>query len=159
MRPRTLASFVVLSAALLVFSTAILSGGGLVAAQETGTSNDSGADTDGDGLSDETENRTFSTDPETPDTDGDGLTDGEEVDQYLSNPTNADTDADGIADGEEVEAGTDPTDPTSQNMSTTQSAPEIPVGETSLVNGLTELVVSFMLGAVVGGAAVVFVRR
>jgi hypothetical protein len=90
-------------------------------------------DSDGDGLSDDDENR-LGTDPNNPDTDGDGLLDGFEVrngfDPLLpgeelldsdgdglnnleeqaagTNPNNPDTDGDGLTDAEEIMIGTDP---------------------------------------------------
>lgn len=65
-------------------------------------------DSDGDGLTDEHENR-IGTKPSNPDTDGDALTDGQEVLQYDTNPLDPDTDYDGLTDGEEVLIyGTDP---------------------------------------------------
>ncbi len=67
-------------------------------------------DADGDGLGDDEETDTYSTDPNNPDTDGDGLLDGEEV-AIGSNPLVKDTDGDGIEDKDEVDAGTDPTNP------------------------------------------------
>jgi len=70
-----------------------------------------GVDSDGDGLSDEAEEKR-GTDPNDPDTDGDGLNDGPEVNKYGTDPTDADTDNDKFDDG--VETGqydTDPTDP------------------------------------------------
>lgn len=65
-------------------------------------------DSDGDGLSDETEGG-LGTDPFDPDTDEDGLTDGEEVKTYRTDPLNPDTDYDGLKDGAEVHTHT--TDP------------------------------------------------
>ena len=67
-----------------------------------------GADGDGDGLSD-SEEASRGTDPANPDTDGDGLTDGAEAARG-TDPTQADTDGDGASDGAEVSAGTDPKD-------------------------------------------------
>ncbi len=65
-------------------------------------------DTDGDGLSDNEEQR-IGTNPNNPDTDGDGLSDGKEVDKYETNPLNSDTDGDGLKDGREVnDTDTDP---------------------------------------------------
>jgi outer membrane protein OmpA-like peptidoglycan-associated protein len=67
------------------------------------------ADTDGDGLKDGEEVKTYKTDPLKADTDGDGLKDGEEVNVNKTDPTKADTDGDGLKDGEEVETyKTDP---------------------------------------------------
>lgn len=69
-------------------------------------------DTDGDGLTDFEEVRTFLTDPLNPDSDYDGLSDGAEVHTYQTNPLKADTDDGGVADGHEViEDGTNPLDP------------------------------------------------
>jgi len=60
-------------------------------------------DTDGDGLKDGEEVKTYKTDPLNPDTDGDKLRDGEEVFQYKTNPLDPDTDHDGLQDGYEVQ--------------------------------------------------------
>lgn len=73
-------------------------------------------DTDGDGLTDDSEAR-YGSDPEVTDTDGDGLTDGEEAVWRNTSPTLADSDGDGFTDGEEVLAGTDPLDPASRPAS------------------------------------------
>lgn len=59
-------------------------------------------DTDDDGLNDREELFTYRTDPLRKDTDGDGLGDGEEVLTYKTNPLNKDSDADGLTDGDEV---------------------------------------------------------
>ncbi len=67
------------------------------------------ADTDGDGLSDGAEVKTYNTNPLKADSDGDGLTDAEEVNTYRTDPNKADTDGDGLGDGEEVtKTKTDP---------------------------------------------------
>jgi hypothetical protein len=71
------------------------------------------ADTDGDGLNDGAEVKTYRTDPKKPDTDADTVSDGAEVLQYHSNPLVMDSDGDGYADGFEVNMGTDPSDPAS----------------------------------------------
>ncbi len=66
-------------------------------------------DTDGDGLKDGEEIKTFNTDPLNADSDGDGLADGAEVKEYKTNPNKADTDGDGLSDGDEVKTHyTDP---------------------------------------------------
>ena len=66
-------------------------------------------DTDGDGLNDGEEFKTFFTAPLNPDTDGDGLKDGEEVRSYKTDPVKADTDADELSDGDEISTyNTDP---------------------------------------------------
>jgi serine/threonine protein kinase len=64
-------------------------------------------DTDGDGLSDQTE-REMLLDINSSDTDGDGLSDGEEVRVYGTDPKKRDTDGDGISDGDEVAGCTNP---------------------------------------------------
>lgn len=70
------------------------------------------ADTDGDGLTDGEEVKTYKTDPLNPDTDFDGLTDGEEVKKYKTNPLERDTDKGGVSDGHEVLIdNTNPLDP------------------------------------------------
>ncbi len=66
-------------------------------------------DADGDGLSDEDEDK-VGTDPDNPDSDGDGLTDGDEVWEHETNPLDADTDGDGYDDALEISEGLDPTD-------------------------------------------------
>jgi outer membrane protein OmpA-like peptidoglycan-associated protein len=66
------------------------------------------SDKDGDGLT-KREEKELGTDPDNPDTDGDGLKDGEEVRTYITNPLNTDSDTDGLTDGEEVKTySTDP---------------------------------------------------
>ncbi|HMV67701.1 MAG TPA: hypothetical protein PKA64_12705 [Myxococcota bacterium] len=66
------------------------------------------ADTDGDGLDDDTE-ATLGTHPGLVDTDGDGLGDGAEVLVHGTDPLDADTDGDTLSDGAEVAThGTDP---------------------------------------------------
>jgi len=76
---------------------------GLTTAQERrlGT-NPKVADTDGDGLSDGDEMRTYRTNPLRTDTDGDGLKDGDELFKYRTDPTKFDTDGDGLGDGDEI---------------------------------------------------------
>jgi outer membrane protein OmpA-like peptidoglycan-associated protein len=59
-------------------------------------------DTDGDGLKDGEEVKTYKTDPLNPDTDGDKLNDGDEVFRYKTDPLDPDTDDDGLDDGYEV---------------------------------------------------------
>ncbi len=59
------------------------------------------ADTDGDGLSDSTEER-IGTDGSDADTDDDGLGDGAEVNVHETDPNDPDTDDDGFSDGAEV---------------------------------------------------------
>ena len=67
------------------------------------------SDFDNDGLSDLAEYNSGASDPTKSDSDGDGLTDGEEV-AAGTQPLIADTDGDGINDGAEGTAGTDPLD-------------------------------------------------
>jgi Tol biopolymer transport system component len=86
-------------------------GDGLINSEELALGTDPFlADTDGDGLADGDEVRTYLTDPLVPDTDEDGLSDGEEL-QYTTDPLNPDTDADMLTDGDEVERRTVPVDP------------------------------------------------
>ncbi len=59
-------------------------------------------DTDGDGLNDFTEVKTYTTNPLVVDTDKDGLNDYDEVYKYKTNPLVADTDGDSLSDGDEV---------------------------------------------------------
>ena len=66
------------------------------------------ADTDSDGLSDFEELRRFRTNPLLPDTDGDGLTDAEEIFVYQTDPLRTDTDGDGYPDKLEVSYGSSP---------------------------------------------------
>jgi len=93
-------------------------GDGLTDGQEVNVTNTdpTNADTDGDGLTDGQEVNTIGTDPLDEDTDGDGLTDGEEVFEHHTDPLEPDTDGDGIDDGDEVDAGTDPLDACSPNI-------------------------------------------
>ena len=80
-----------------------------------------GADTDGDGLPDDSETGTYGTDPLEADSDTDGLTDYEEVNYdggdggYFPYPSGSDTDAnkadtdgDGFSDMVEINGGSDP---------------------------------------------------
>ncbi len=64
------------------------------------------ADSDGDGLKDGEEVNNYKTDANKADTDGDGLNDGAEVGQYNTNPLKADTDRDGLNDGQEINTTT-----------------------------------------------------
>ncbi|WP_025321338.1 carboxypeptidase regulatory-like domain-containing protein [Deferrisoma camini] len=68
-----------------------------------------GADTDGDGLTDDQESW-IGSDPNAADTDGDGLSDYDEVMTYGTSPSSVDSDWDGYSDNEEVAAGADPND-------------------------------------------------
>jgi hypothetical protein len=65
-------------------------------------------DSDADGLTDDDEINTYSTDPMVADTDGDSLSDGDEALVHGTNPLDADTDGDSYNDGDEVFMGTDP---------------------------------------------------
>ena len=68
-------------------------------------------DTDGDGLGDGEEVKTYGTNPLVPDTDSDGLGDGDEVRNRKTDPLNPDTDGDRLMDGDEVTRNTDPLNP------------------------------------------------
>ena len=85
---------------------------------------DASLDRDHDGLTNLQEFQ-LGTDILNPDTDGDGLTDGQEVLLYHTNPLVVDTDGDGIPDGIEVQAGSDPANPASINLSRALSSLEI----------------------------------
>ncbi|MBI1839570.1 MAG: hypothetical protein HYR88_01810 [Verrucomicrobia bacterium] len=65
-------------------------------------------DTDNDGLSDFEELRRFRTNPLLPDTDGDGLSDADEIFIYQTDPLKTDTDGDGYSDKLEVSYGSSP---------------------------------------------------
>ncbi len=67
----------------------------------TVTGENPNGDPDKDGLTNR-EEKELGTDKKNPDSDGDGLTDGSEVKQYSTNPLKADSDADGLSDGDEV---------------------------------------------------------
>src|SRR6266508_4426713 len=67
-------------------------------------------DSDGDGLTDDFEQRVLGTDPNKAYTDGDGLNDLRERD-FGTNPLRADSDRDGLNDGREVIIGTNPQAP------------------------------------------------
>jgi len=82
-------------------------------------------DTDGDGISDDSETAIYFTDPTLFDSDGDGISDGSEL-AYWSDQWNVDTDNDGlvnlidpdadndgVSDGDERIVGSDPADPAS----------------------------------------------
>lgn len=71
----------------------------------------SGADRDGDGLTDRDERLLYFTNPVMADSDGDGLNDGEEVNVYGTNPNRLDSDNGGVRDGAEIARGADPLDP------------------------------------------------
>lgn len=60
-----------------------------------------GKDSDGDGLSDNSE-KEHGTNPKNPDSDTDGLNDGEEVHKYRTDPLKTDTDGDALTDNNEV---------------------------------------------------------
>lgn len=75
-----------------------------------GTTTDDLADFDSDNLTN-LEEQQAGTDPTRASTDGDGLADGIELRTYLTEPRDSDTDDDGLDDGSEVELETDPTNP------------------------------------------------
>ena len=80
---------------------------------------DGDLDPDGDGLTN-LEEQTEATDPNDPDTDNDGLTDGEEVNVHGTDPTNPDTDGGGREDGAEIDQGTNPLDPSDDEVTLPQ---------------------------------------
>lgn len=85
---------------------------GLTNAEEASNGTDiASPDTDGDGLGDFHEVKTYGTNPTAPDTDGDGLTDSYEVQSYTTDPLDVDTDSDDLEDGQEQVWGTDPNNP------------------------------------------------
>lgn len=67
-------------------------------------------DADQDGLLREQEIQ-LGTDPDASDSDGDGVRDGDEVRTYRTNPQNRDSDADGYPDGDEIKNGYNPLGP------------------------------------------------
>ncbi|MDX1480668.1 MAG: S8 family serine peptidase [Woeseiaceae bacterium] len=72
------------------------------------------ADSDFDGLADNTELTSIGSDPLVFDSDDDGLSDGDEVLVYATSPTDPDSDDDGLTDREEVSVhASDPLDPDS----------------------------------------------
>jgi hypothetical protein len=75
-------------------------------------SNPLAVDSDGDGLTDQQEIVTYSTDPSHADTDRDGLLDDAEVLTHHSDPLDADSDDDNYTDFDEVLYGGDPNDET-----------------------------------------------
>lgn len=87
-------------------------GDGLTNLQEQSAgSNPRNADSDGDGLSDSAEFLTHHTNPLVADTDGDGMTDKQETDANYD-PLDPDMDRDGMSDGWENAHGLDPQDST-----------------------------------------------
>jgi hypothetical protein len=126
-----------------------------------------GADSDGDGISDDEEIRLgmnpnnaadtlldldhdglnaleeyrAGTDPRNPDTDGDGISDGDEVKctrGFCTNPLLADSDGDGVRDGTELATGSDPTNAASTNLAAAlRSLRVTPANFTLIVNSLT----------------------
>ncbi|MBI4547648.1 MAG: OmpA family protein [Ignavibacteriae bacterium] len=80
-------------------------------------------DTDGEGLRDGEEVRTYKTNPLNPDTDEDKLNDREEIFTYKTDPLNKDTDGDGLIDGDEVLTyRTDPLQPDTDGDALTDGA-------------------------------------
>lgn len=70
-----------------------------------------GLDVDEDGVSNDDETNTYSTDFTLSDSNGDGINEGDEIFVHSTHPTNADTDGDGFSDGTELAGDTDPNDP------------------------------------------------
>jgi YD repeat-containing protein len=98
------------------------------------------ADTDGDGLSDGLEVRTYRTNPLSTDSDADTLPDGYEV-QYRFNPLDpadalVDSDGDGFSNRQEILAGTDPLSlsgaPTTGTIATTIGDSSFPVRQAAV---------------------------
>jgi len=84
-----------------------------VSASDNGSTtpiNNSGIDSDGDGLTDD-EEKNLNTNLNSSDSDSDGLFDYEEVKTYLTDPNKTDTDGDGFTDGQEVKGGYNPAGP------------------------------------------------
>lgn len=73
-------------------------------------------DTDGDGLSDSSEDYVYHTNKYKVDTDGDGLSDYAEVITYHTNPLKVDTDGDGLKDKDEITYGYNPKVAEASNM-------------------------------------------
>lgn len=69
--------------------------------------NSGGADTDGDGLTNDQESQ-LGSDPTKKDSDGDTLSDGDEVKKYRTDPNKADSDGDRYTDAEEIKNGYNP---------------------------------------------------
>jgi hypothetical protein len=91
-------------------------------------------DSDADGVSDSDETDFYGTDALDPDTDDDELDDAEELLTYATNPLLDDTDDDNVSDGDEVAAGSDPLDVVSVPATPTPiptSTPEPPLDPTS----------------------------
>lgn len=84
-------------------------------------------DTDGDGLGDGDEVKTYTTDPLNVDTEGDGLSDGDEVLVYMTNPLIPDTDEDALTDGDEIVRQTNPLIPDTDEDALTDGA-EVALG-------------------------------
>ena len=82
-------------------------------------------DADNDGLPDEQE-ALLGTDPLNPDTDGDGLSDYDEVAIHFCDPLDPDTDGGSASDGDEVAAGTDPNDPSDDDLCPADPAKNAP---------------------------------
>ena len=130
-------------------------GDGLSNAAEyaAGTSHTS-YDTDGDGLSDGDEVNIHSTNPLVADTDGDGLSDGDEINAIsvfglpsALNPLDVDTDSDGYTDGFEIDAGTDPTDPSSNPLGDWEHHLRIHVRDIGITSALTNVQVLVTLNS------------
>jgi hypothetical protein len=89
---------------------------GVASADAPEDCDDTSIDADADGLDDSEEVLQLSTDPCEQDSDNDGLGDGEEAQDFGTDPNLPDTDGGGLGDGEELAQGTDPLDPSDDDV-------------------------------------------
>jgi len=95
-------------------------------------------DTDGDGLSDEDEVNTYSTNPNDADSDADGLSDGDEVNTHGTDPLNRDIDGDGLTDGDEILVYHTDVNNTDTDLDGLQDGPEVNTYGTDPTNNDTD---------------------